>query len=140
MSSPRVLVGRCAGCPVGKLDASRNSTTHQLSGLACHALVAGLNHWCLQRLDDPGLDAHIVANSTAGIEPERGLVIAHVPDPRLALVVACPDRGSTLPHSLQLECGCGELTACRLGKGTFPGRVKLVDCLACVCQPPEGLP
>jgi hypothetical protein len=50
----------------------------------------------------------------------------------LALVAACPDRGSVLPVSQQPECGCAELTECRRGKGARPGAVTLSECLACV--------
>ncbi len=51
----------------------------------------------------------------------------------LRLVAACPEQGGVLPHRLQAEgCGCGELSACRAGKGRAPGRVSLADCLACV--------
>ena len=47
-------------------------------------------------------------------------------------VLACPDRGDVLPVSLQPECGGGgELSECRAGKGTVPGRVTLRDCLNC---------
>ncbi len=50
----------------------------------------------------------------------------------LDLVASCPDRGPVLPISLQPECGCAELSGCRAGRGTAPGRVTLRDCLACV--------
>jgi hypothetical protein len=53
-------------------------------------------------------------------------------DALLAAVSACRHRGSTLPHSAQAECGCGELTECRAGQGKISGRVTLRDCLACV--------
>jgi hypothetical protein len=60
-------------------------------------------------------------------------------DPRLALVASCPDRGSVLPHTLQLECGCGgELTECRAGRGKVAGRVTLRDCLVCVTPSPTA--
>ena len=49
----------------------------------------------------------------------------------LPLVAACPDRGSVLPVSIQAECGCGELSECRAGKGNYPGRVTLQDCIDC---------
>lgn len=53
-------------------------------------------------------------------------------DALLAAVSACKDRGRTLPHAAQAECGCGELTECRAGRGRIPGSVTLRDCLACV--------
>jgi hypothetical protein len=53
-------------------------------------------------------------------------------DALLGAVSACRHRGKTLPHSVQSECGCGELTECFAGRGTVPGRVALRDCLACV--------
>lgn len=49
-------------------------------------------------------------------------------------VNACPDRGSVLPVSMQPEgCGCRgkEVSECRDGRGEIPGRVTLLDCLAC---------
>ncbi len=48
-------------------------------------------------------------------------------------VNACPARGPVLPISLQDDCGCQgkELSECRTGQGTIPGRVTLRDCLAC---------
>lgn len=52
-------------------------------------------------------------------------------DALLAAVAACRHRGPTLPHSAQAECGCGELTECRAGRGKLAGRVTLRDCLAC---------
>ena len=55
-------------------------------------------------------------------------------DPRVRDAVnACPDRGSVLPISRQDDCGCRgrELTECRAGRGTHPGKVTLADCLAC---------
>ena len=54
----------------------------------------------------------------------------------LSAIAACADRGSVLPHSLQPECGCAELTECRNGRGRIPGRVTLRDCLACICSRP----
>ena len=53
-------------------------------------------------------------------------------DDLLGAVATCPHRGSVLPHRLQAECGCGELTHCRAGRGANPGRVTLRHCLACV--------
>lgn len=51
----------------------------------------------------------------------------------LARVRECPDRGGVLPVPLQPEgCGrCGELSECRAGKGSVPGRVTLRECLEC---------
>ena len=49
----------------------------------------------------------------------------------LDAVAACPDRGPVLGVSFQAECGCGELTGCRAGRGSVPGRVTLDDCLIC---------
>ena len=48
----------------------------------------------------------------------------------LLAVRTCPDRGSVLPHSVQPECGCAELTACRAGlgrAGAGAGAVSLED-------------
>lgn len=62
------------------------------------------------------------------------LIVSHRPpstSARLALISSCPDRGSVLPHTLQPECGCAELTECRAGKGSKPGTVTLAECLAC---------
>jgi hypothetical protein len=56
----------------------------------------------------------------------------------LAKVAACLRRGPVLPHSLQAECGCAELTECREGRGVHPGRVTLRDCLACVSTGPTA--
>jgi hypothetical protein len=53
-------------------------------------------------------------------------------DDLLGAVATCPYRGGVLPHRLQAECGCGELSHCRAGCGAIPGRVTLRDCLACV--------
>jgi hypothetical protein len=52
----------------------------------------------------------------------------------LGAVSACPHRGPVLPVSLQPECGCSELSECRAGRGLVPGRVTLLDCLACVLR------
>jgi hypothetical protein len=48
-------------------------------------------------------------------------------------VMKCPDRGGVLPLSMQDDCGCRnkELSECRVGRGTIPGRVTLSDCLTC---------
>jgi hypothetical protein len=63
-----------------------------------------------------------------------------VPTPRPAVdaavrdrVIACPDRGPVLPISMQASCGCRgrEVSECRRGLGTVPGRVTLRECLAC---------
>ena len=68
-------------------------------------------------------------------------------DPRLRdAVLACPDRGPVLPVSQQADCGCRgrELTECRAGGGSTPGRVTLADCFACraptLPRGPTGLP
>src|SRR5260370_38996799 len=50
----------------------------------------------------------------------------------LTEVSNCPHRGALLPLPLQPECGCSELTECRVGRGAHPGRVTLHDCLACL--------
>ena len=39
----------------------------------------------------------------------------------IAAVAACPDRGGSLPVSVQPECGCAELYECRAGQGGDPG-------------------
>ena len=52
----------------------------------------------------------------------------------LHAVSACPERGGVLPHTEQPECGCAELSACRAGRGTFPGRVTTTDCVVCRCR------
>ncbi len=52
----------------------------------------------------------------------------------LANVAACPQRGRILPHTLQPECGCAELTECLAGRGHHPGRVTVRDCVACVSR------
>ena len=62
-----------------------------------------------------------------GAEPRR-LDLREV----LAVVSGCPERGPVLPPTLQPECGCSELTECRAGRGEYPGRVTLQDCLSCV--------
>src|SRR6185437_4067951 len=74
----------------------------------------------------------------AGMTPTdaRSLVEAQTPAPiraALALVNACPHRGGVLPVSQQPAgcAGCGELSECRAGRGTHPGRVTLSDCLVC---------
>jgi hypothetical protein len=56
---------------------------------------------------------------------------------QLARVQNGPDRGSVLPLSQQDDCGCAgkELSECRKGKGSVPGRVRLRDCLACQTTP-----
>jgi hypothetical protein len=77
----------------------------------------------------------LIRERSGGTVPPRPVVAG---DPRLALVAACPDRGSVLPHTLQPSCGCAELTACRRGKGTVAGRVTLADCLACVAKDVEA--
>jgi hypothetical protein len=105
---------RCEGCPA--------SPDH-----ACHALAAGLNHWCLQRLNDPALDRHIAAQSRPGIEPERQAVEATTPtqaapyDPRLTLIDLCPFLAS---------CSCGDRRKCL--QSSLPAIVGRADCLACV--------
>jgi hypothetical protein len=108
---------RCDGCPADPAH-------------ACFSLVANVLHLCRLKDQDPELRALIRGRSIPGIEP--------IIDPRLALVAACPDRGSVLPHTLQPACGCAELTECRRGKGMFPGRVTLRDCLECVCISEES--
>jgi glycosyltransferase involved in cell wall biosynthesis len=50
---------------------------------------------------------------------------------RRARVLGCPHRGNVLPVSEQPECGCGELSECRDGHGTIPGRVSVRECLDC---------
>lgn len=52
------MTHRCPDCPA--------SPSH-----ACHVLVVGLYHWCLQREHDPALSAYIAAESKEGCEPER---------------------------------------------------------------------
>lgn len=52
----------------------------------------------------------------------------------LEAVRRCPDRGRVLPHSLQPECGCAELTECRAGRGARPGAVTLIECVQCRCR------
>jgi hypothetical protein len=55
------------------------------------------------------------------------------PDPRILIAVAeCPHRGGVLPVSFQPECGCRELTECRLGKGAPRPGVTLAECIACI--------
>jgi hypothetical protein len=55
------------------------------------------------------------------------------PDPRILIGVAeCPHRGGVLPVSFQPECGCRELTECRLGKGAPRPGVTLAECIACI--------
>ena len=51
---------------------------------------------------------------------------------RLAAVRSCPHRGEVLPHTLQPDCGCAELSRCRADRGDPPGRATLDDCLLCV--------
>jgi len=51
----------------------------------------------------------------------------------LDAVAACPDRGATLPHSRQPECGCAELTECRAGCKR-PAAVTLEACVRCHCE------
>lgn len=60
----------------------------------------------------------------------------------LAAVASCPDRGPSLPVSLQPECRCAELYACRAGRGAVPGRVTTADCLECraATQPSPAVP
>lgn len=62
------------------------------------------------------------ADAVAAVAARNGL---------LARVAACPDRGSVLPVSLQAECGCGELSECRAGRGSVSGRVTLQNCMDC---------
>ena len=47
----------------------------------------------------------------------------------LSEIRTCPDRGNVLPHSQQPECGCAELTDCRVN-----GPVTLSQCLRCQRQ------
>lgn len=55
------------------------------------------------------------------------------PDPRILIGVAeCPHRGGVLAISFQPECGCQELTECRLGKGAPKPGVTLAECIACI--------
>lgn len=51
----------------------------------------------------------------------------------LEAVRTCPDRGAVLPHPLQPECGCAELTECRAGRGRR-GAVTLEECVRCQCR------
>jgi hypothetical protein len=51
----------------------------------------------------------------------------------LAAVWTCPVRGSVLPHTLQPECGCAELTECHAGRGKRPGAATLEECVRCRC-------
>jgi hypothetical protein len=77
----------------------------------------------------PGRVEQLIQSS----ECPEGTTNVATPSPALlAAVVNCPDRGSVLPVPLQSECGCGgELSECRAGKGTVPGRVTVRDCLGC---------
>ena len=52
----------------------------------------------------------------------------------LSRINGCRLRGSSLPVSSQVECGCSELTECFAGHGKVAGRVTLQDCLACIAQ------
>lgn len=66
----------------------------------------------------------------------RGKVIASQPVDLdrariLESIRACPQRGASLPVSLQPECGCAELYECRVGKGKVPGQVTTADCWRC---------
>jgi len=76
--------------------------------------------------------ARIIADRTgkAVLCPSLDRVIP--PKPPLERVANCPHRGSILPHTLQPECGCAELTECQAGRGLVPGRVTLRDCVGCV--------
>lgn len=50
----------------------------------------------------------------------------------LDAVRSCPERGAVLPHTLQPECVCAELTECRARLGPGPdGAVRLEDCVRC---------
>ena len=93
---------------------------------------------CPGRLD-PGVCSHLKtlrAWRTLSREEQRNQLGEGRPsiDPALRDAVnACPSRGSVLPISMQDDCGCSgkELSECRDGRGTIPGRVTLRDCLAC---------
>jgi hypothetical protein len=72
------------------------------------------------------------------MQPEEQIAKLGAPRPAIDPIVrdavnACPFRGPVLPLSLQDDCGClgKELSECRSGRGTIPGRVTLRDCLKC---------
>jgi hypothetical protein len=101
------MIRRCAICPVP-------------GGSAC--VLYGLPHLCVS-------DEHRrMAVRLAGAEAAR----PRADGATLARVRECPHRGGVLPVSRQAECGCGELTECRAGKGRTPGAVTLDECLGCV--------
>ena len=76
-------------------------------------------------------------SSEARIE-SRALLIEM--DEALSRINRCSRRGMTLPHFLQADCGCSELTECLAGRGAVSGRVTLQDCLACVSEVDKPCP
>ena len=90
-------------------------------------------------LADPGVCSHLERLAAwralpAEAQVERFGVGRPAIDPAVRDAVnACPARGPVLAISLQDDCGCRgqELSSCRQGRGTTPGRVTLRDCLAC---------
>lgn len=103
------MSSRCPGCPVPP-------------GFACHALVAGLAHWCLLREHDPDLAAYIVANSRPGDEQAPPLVPLADNLARHKLVRECRVRGKP-------ACGCDGIALCH--RGGLPIERSLGQCLAC---------
>jgi len=106
---------RCAGCPVPAGSSCLGEAVPRLCELA------------RARDDYRRQLARHAARTPAAAAPASTSDLAVI----LAAVNACPDRGGALPVALQPECGCAELTECRAGLGSRPGRVTLADCLAC---------
>lgn len=86
---------------------------------------------------DPAEAARLTGLISAGVLTLEGLTPRAADPPgrateRLSRAArSCPDRGPSLPVSLQPDCGCSELYACSAGKGRVPGRVTTRDCFAC---------
>jgi hypothetical protein len=108
------------------------STCPRISGLSCPS------HPC------PGMAASGVCSHLKALGDWRKLSteeqVGQFGSPRPAIdpavrdaVNACLSRGPVLPISMQDDCGCRgkELSECRQGRGTIPGRVTLRDCLDC---------
>lgn len=98
---------RCADCPVK----TEITCAFDVRGWTkrCEAISRGDSHQIYQ-----------AASQSEGQKAES-----------LEAVKNCPSRGPTLPHTLQPDCGCAELSECRAGKGTVPGRVTLQNCIEC---------
>jgi glycosyltransferase involved in cell wall biosynthesis len=138
---PAVVPGlaRMVGPMASGVEFALAITADEADATGRQARVASARDFARQRLAPDRLGREYGELFASLTRPKSPAVANATPRPRprpsngLDKVVACPDRGPVLPHSLQPEgCRCGELSECRAGRGKISGRVTLKDCLACV--------